>query len=223
MPDSSSPSGFSSPDTKLNGGTQIDDIYAGTISGRTRLTEWSLSTRAGYDFGDDRLLWGPRLSLTYLKSRIDGFTETGRTSVTNTVTSASGELTTLRAAGNPTGLELAYGKQDRASLQSEVQFVAAYRFDTAYGPLIPRGSASWIHEFRGKRELVNVHMAQDYRASPTQFSFTTDSVDKDKGVIAMGVTALINAQIVADFEVARLVADRQFDSTTFTAQVRWKF
>ncbi len=213
-----------------NGGQVLDDIYAGTISGRTRLTEWSLSTRAGYDFGDDRLLWGPRLSITYQKSMIDAFTETGQTSVTNEVRSntpvTAGDplgLTTTRAPGRPTGLELTYDKQDRSSLQSNLQLVAAYRFDTAYGPFIPRASASWIHEFRGKRQLVNVHMAQDHRASPTQFSFTTDSVDKDKGVIALGVTALINAQIVADFEVAHLVADRQFHSTTLTAQVRWKF
>lgn len=201
----------------------LDDIYAGTISGRTRLTEWSLSTRAGYDFLDDRLLWGPRLSLTYQSSTIDGFTESGQTSVATPVQSSGGTIQTTRAPGRPTGLELAYDKQDRSSLQSNLQLVAAYRFDTAYGPFIPRASASWIHEFRGKRQLVNVHMAQDYRASPTQFSFTTDSVDKDKGVIALGITALINAQIVADFEVAHLVADRQFDSTTFTAQVRWKF
>jgi uncharacterized protein YhjY with autotransporter beta-barrel domain len=71
--DPGSPSGFSM------GGVDLDDIYAGKIKGSTKHTEWSVSGRAGYDFGNERLLWGPRLSLTYLRSKIDGFSESGRT------------------------------------------------------------------------------------------------------------------------------------------------
>lgn len=92
-----------------------------------------------------------------------------------------------------------------------------------FGTLIPRASASWIHEFKGERKLVTVHMAQDYRATPARFSFTTDSADKNKGVIAIGVTALLNMQFAADIEVARLIADDNFDATTLTAQARWSF
>ena len=150
-PDSNSESGFSS------GGQAIDDIYAGTISGSTRLTEWSVSARAGYDFGSDRLLWGPRVSITYLESKLRPFTESGRTSVTNTVRGNGADpntgdpiLVTPRGSESATGLELAFDEQSRTSLQSEVQLVAAYRFDTGFGALIPRVSGSWIHEFRAE-------------------------------------------------------------------------
>ena len=213
-----SPSGFSVD------GQRIDDVYAGTITGKTRLTEWSVSGRVGYDFGSERLLWGPRLSITYLKSRLDGFTENGRTSVTNRVESNNDlVLFTDRAAGDPTGLELAFDKQSRTSIQSEAQLVAAYRFDTQFGALVPRVSASWIHEFKGNRELIGVRMAQDLRAQPTRFSFTSDRVDKNKGVLAIGLTAVFTREFAADVEVARLVADDRFDSTTIRAQARWRF
>jgi uncharacterized protein YhjY with autotransporter beta-barrel domain len=205
-------------------GLKIDDIYAGTITGETTLNEWSLSGRAGYDFGNERFLWGPRVSVTYLRSDLDGFTESGRTSVTNTVESNNPDvLTTKRAIGDPTGLELAFDDQDRTSLQTEAQLVAAYRFEPEFGAIIPRVSASWIHEFEGKRELVTVRMAQDRRATPTRFSYTTDSADENKGIIAFGITALVGARFAADLEVSHLVADEKFDSTVVTAQARWGF
>lgn len=200
-----------------------DDIYAGTLSGQTTLTEWSVSARTGFDFEAERFLWGPRVSITYVKSKIDAFTETGRTSVTDPVNSNSPNLTTDRNPGAPTGLELAFDDQSRTSLQTEAQFVAAYRSVQKFGTLIPRASVSWIHEFKGERKSVTVHMAQDYRAAPTRFSFTTDSADKNKGVIAVGVTALLNMPLAVDLEVARLIADDNFDATTLTAQARWRF
>jgi outer membrane autotransporter protein len=186
--DPNSSTGFSS------GGVEVDDIYAGTISGQTRLTEWGVSARMGYDFGGERFLWGPRVSITYLKSEIDAFTESGRTSVTNTVESNNPDiLTTMRAAGDPTGLELAFDEQERISLQAEARLVVACRFEPKFGAIIPRVSASWIHEFKGERDLVTVRMAQDLRPTPTRFSFTTNSVDKNKGVVAIGLTAFIGA------------------------------
>jgi uncharacterized protein YhjY with autotransporter beta-barrel domain len=185
----------------------------------------------GYDFGDERFLWGPRLSVTYLRSELDAFTESGQTSVTNTVESNTPfdpindprGLTTTRATGDPIGLELVFGDQDRTSLQTEAQLVVAYRFEPEFGAIVPRVSASWIHEFEGERELVTVHMAQDLRPRPTRFSFTTDSADENKGVVAFGLTALLGARFAADLEVAHLVADEKFDSTAVTAQARWQF
>lgn len=212
-----SPSGFAS------GGVAIDDVYAGTLSGRSRLTEWALSARAGMDFGSDRFQWGPRLSLTVLRTAVDAFTETGRTSVTHTVTSNSGILVTDRKPGDPTGLELAFDPQRRTSVQSEAQLVAAYRHEAGFGTLVPRVSLSWLHEFKGERELVNVRMAQDYRASPTRFSFTTDAVDKNKGSVAFGLSLVAGPQFAADIEVSRLVADDRFDATRTSLQALWRF
>jgi hypothetical protein len=88
--------------------------------------------------------------------------------------------------------------------------------------LIPRISGSWIHEFRAERELVTVRMAQDLRATPTRFSFTTDRVDEDKGTIAIGLTAFIGRELTADLEISWLVGDDQFDSTIVRALARWR-
>ena len=216
--DAGSVSGFAS------GGIPIDDIYAGTISGKARVSEWSLSGRVGFDGGGEQWLWGPRLSLTYQRTSIGAYTESGRTSVTHTVESNNPTiLTTLRAAGDPTGLELAFDEQRRTSLLSELKLVGAYRHEAAFGTLVPRLSLSWQHEFKGDRELVGVRMAQDRRASPTRFSFTTDSTDKSKGTVAFGLSLQRGPQFAADIEVSRLLADDRFDSTQFALQARWRF
>jgi uncharacterized protein YhjY with autotransporter beta-barrel domain len=222
--DPDSVSGFSSRATIADGGTKIDDIYAGTISGKAKVTEWGLSARVGFDVLAEQLQWGPRVSLTYLRTRVGAYTEAGRTSVTNRVESNTPlVLFTDRAAGDPTGLELSFDRQRRTSLQSEVQLVAAYRFDTDVGTLVPRLSASWLHEFKGERELVGLRMAQDFRADPTRFSFTTDSVDKNKGAVAIGLSMVQGPQFTADVEVSRLLADDRFDSTKVALQAIWRF
>jgi uncharacterized protein YhjY with autotransporter beta-barrel domain len=222
--DPDSVSGFSSRATIADGGTKIDDIYAGTVFGKAKLTEWGMSARVGLDVLAEQFQWGPRVSLTYLRTTVGAYTESGRTSVTNLVESNNKDvLFTNRTAGDPTGLELAFDRQRRTSLQSEVQLVAAYRFDTSVGTLVPRVSASWLHEFKGERQLVGLRMAQDFRADPTRFSFTTDSVDKNKGALALGLSMVQGPQFTADVEVSRLFADDRFDSTKVAVQAVWRF
>lgn len=217
VPDPTSPSGFSS------GGIAVDDIYAGTISGQARLTEWGVSGRVGMDFSAGPLQWGPRLSITYLRSTIGAFTESGSTSVTHTVNSNTGILQTVRAAGDPTGLEIAFDAQRRTSLQSELQLVSSLRSETGFGTVVPRFSVSWIHEFKGDRELVFARMAQDLRANPTRFSYTTDAVDRNKGNVAVGVSLLRGPTFAADLEISRLLSDDRFDSTAVAMRALWRF
>jgi uncharacterized protein YhjY with autotransporter beta-barrel domain len=205
-------------------GAVVDDIYAGTVSGKAKLTEWGLSARVGFDVSADPFQWGPRLSLTYLRTTVGAHTERGRTSVTNTVRSNTPDvLTTTRSAGDPTGLELAYDRQRRTSLQSELQLVAGYRIDAGASTWVPRLSGSWLHEFKGQRERVGVRMAQDRRADPARFAFTTDSTDKNKGTIAVGLSFVQGAQFSADVEVSRLVGDDRFNSTQVALQALWRF
>lgn len=216
--DPGSVSGFS------GGGVAIDDIYAGTISGKARLTEWGLSGRVGFDVDAEPFFWGPRLALTYLRTQIGAFTESGRTSVTNEVRSNTPDVLRLeRRSGDPIGLELAYDKQQRTSLQSELQLAAAYRHESGFGTLVPRLSVSWVHEFKGERQLVGIRMAQDQRASPTRFDFTTDSVDKNKGTVALGLSLLRGPQFAADVEVSRLLGDDRFKATSLAARAAWRF
>lgn len=225
-PDPDNPGGY------LGGGVPVDDIYAGTITGKPHLTEWGVSARAGFDVAaGERWQWGPRLSLTYLRTTLGAYTESGRTSVTNTVRSNTDDpanpgeklVTVVRSAGDPTGLELAFDRQRRTSLQSELQFVAAYRIDTQAGAVVPRAAASWLHEFRGERQLVQVHMAQDRRADPVRFGFTTDRVDRNKGSLAVGASWAHPSGLVADIELSRLVGDDRFDATRLSLQAHWRF
>ncbi len=215
--DPNSPSGFTSD------GIAIDDVYGGNIVGKARLTEWALSTRAGMDFGEDRFSWGPRVGLTYTRTRIGAYTETGRTSVTHTVRSNTGLLETVRAPGDPTGLELAFEGRSRSSLQSELQLVAALRYDTPMGALTPRLALSWLHEFRYERQSVRVRMAGDRRAVPTVFEFTTDAQDPDRGLLALGLTWQSSAGFSADAELRHQFGDNRFDATSLGLRALWRF
>jgi uncharacterized protein YhjY with autotransporter beta-barrel domain len=218
VPDPDSLSGFSSSNTP------VDDVFAGTISAKARLTEWAASARAGIDFGaESGLQWGPRLLLNYTRTQLGGFTETGRTSVTHQVKSASGLVVLNRSAGDPIGLEMSFDRQRRTSVQSELQLVAAYRFETGFGTLVPRAAVAWQHEFKGERQLVNVRMAQDFRPSPTAFSYTTDSLDKNKGTVAIGASLLHGERFAGGVELRHLVADDRFDSTSLVVQLRWRY
>lgn len=223
VPDPLSVSGFRSA-AFVAGQGQVDDIYAGTVAGKTRLTEWGWSARLGFDAGTAQWLWGPRVSLSYLRTALGAYTETGRTSVTHRVESNNPAiLSTTRTAGSPTGLELTFEQQRRTSLQSEVQMLAAYRHETGFGSLVPRVALSWQREFKGQRELVNVRMAQDFRANPTRFSFTTDGSDKSKGSLSLGLLLMRGPQLAVDLEVTRLLADDRFDSTQMALQAVWRF
>lgn len=217
--DPNNPTGFASL-----GGVVIDEIFSGTLSGKAKVTEWGLTARAGFDVDAELFVWGPRVSLTYLRTTIGAFTETGRTSVTHPVNSNTpAVLRTVRSVGDPTGLELTFDRQRRSSLQSEVQLVAAYRHASANGTVIPRVSLAWLHEFKGERELVQVRMAQDRRLDPTRFSFTTDSSDKNKGLVAVGLSWQPGPQSALDIELSRRVADDRIDSTKLALQALWRF
>jgi uncharacterized protein YhjY with autotransporter beta-barrel domain len=202
----------------------VDDVYAGTISGKARLTEWGVSARAGFDLRGERWQWGPRLSLTYLRTTLGAYTESGRTSVTHRVESNTRDVLFLdRAAGDPTGLELAFERQRRASLLSELQLVAAYRLDTEAGTVVPRIAASWLHEFKGDRDAVRVRMAQDRRADAVRLAFTTDRVDRNKGSVGVGVSWAHPSGWAAEADLVRLVGDDRFDSTQVALQALWRF
>lgn len=218
-PNPASLSGFGTSD-----GQKIESVFAGTLAAKARLSEWAATARAGMDFGDPQAFsWGPRVGLNYARTGIGRYNETGQTSLTYTLLSNTRVLETRRPAGSPTGLELAFERQRRTSLQSELQLVAALRLDTAAGALTPRLALSWVHEFRTERQEIRVRMAQDFRPTPTQFGFTTDALDANKGVAALGVRWERGADMAADLEVRRQFGDRLFAVTSVGLRGLWRF
>jgi hypothetical protein len=203
-------------------GTRVfDDIFAGALTGSTRLREAGFSVRTGGDFGAAGWTIGPRAILSYARARTDAFTETGRSTVANPVISNTPRVV-RRTLGGPTGLELAYDEASRYSLLLELGGEVSHRFGTRVA-IAPLAAAYWRHEFNDVRDIVNVHMAQDLRSAPWQFSFGTDAPDPNTATVALGASALVGTRFAARVEWRRLLLDDLFDATGISVQARLRF
>jgi len=207
----------------LDAGDQVvDDIYAGTVSGDTTLTEDGLSIRAGFDKDAGAWSFGPRATLYYLRSQVDGYAETGSSTVDNTVTPVADEnvVPVQRTLGGPLGLELAYEDRDEDATLLEVGGVVERHFETDIGMLIAHASGYWRHQFDDSRRFTTAQFVQDFRSTPTQFTFASDEIDPDNALFSLGVTALFAQRAAVRLEVTHLAFDMLVDSTAVSLQFR---
>ena len=213
-------------------GIVIDDIYAGRVSGDTTVTETGLSIRAGFDAVRAAWTFGPRATLSYARSTVDAYSETGRSTVSNPVEPVgafdpenpnpqpdAGRIVN-RALGDPLGLELAYQEQKQDSLLLEVGGLVERRFEMSPGLLVAHASAYWRHQFRDDLRFATARFVQDQRPDPVYFSFVTGQVDANSALFTLGVTALFNERAAFRLEVTHLAFDRYLDSTAISAQFR---
>ncbi len=200
----------------------FDDIFAGTLRGRTNIQELSASFRTGADYGGAHWRVGPRVSATVSRATTSAYAETGSSSADNRVRSNDGTVI-VRALGGPIGLELAYDAQSRASVLLDAGAEIAYRMTTRRGDIVPHASAMLRHEFVNDLQIVTVRLAQDLRATPTRFTFATDGRDPNAALITAGVSAELSTRASARIEVTHLVADSLYRSGALSAQFRWRF
>jgi outer membrane autotransporter protein len=73
-----------------------------------------------------------------------------------------------------TGVELKYDDQWINSLQSVLGVQGSAAFSTGLGVLVPQFNADYIHEFANSQRFINVRFAEDFRATPTKFTFQND-------------------------------------------------
>lgn len=196
----------------------VDDIYAGTLSGLSQIDETSFSFRAGADVGNARVSGGPRAVFTVTRGTTGAYIETGRNTVANTVTFASGEKIN-RTLGGPIGTELAFDEQTRTSVLLE----AGGEFAVHAGSVSPFFAAYWRHEFNGDFPIVTARMAQDQRTTPTILSFGFDAYDRDAFQFGFGANAIAREQFILRAEYTRLVSDSIFSGGTFSVQARMRF
>ena len=163
----------------------VDDIYAGTLSGVSKIDETSFSVRGGTDAGNARVSGGPRAIFTVTRATTGAYIETGKNTVANTVTFNNGDKIT-RTLGGPIGTELAFDEQTRTSVLLE----AGGEFAVHAGSVSPFFAAYWRHEFNGDFPIVTARMAQDRRTTPTVLSFGFDAYDRDAFQFGFGANAV---------------------------------
>jgi outer membrane autotransporter protein len=142
---------------------------------------------AAYDVSRYGFTLSPQLSLDYLSTWIDGFSETG---------SAGGELNVA--------------DQRVHSLTSRTGLNATYAWSQSWGVLVPQVRLFYIHEFLNKSRTV---LTSPVGASGLGGGFVTDEPDRDYYTVAAGVSTVLpyGVQLFIDYE--RLLSHRYFSSS----------
>ena len=196
---------------------EVDDIYAGALSGVSRIDETSFSVRAGGDAGNAVVSGGPRVILTWTHAKTGAYVETGRNTVANPITSTASELPPFtRTLGGPIGTELAFDEQTRTSVLLE----AGGEFAVHVGAVSPFFAGYWRHEFNDDFPLVSARMAQDMRSTPFVLRFGFDAYDRDAFRFGFGANAVAGDRFVVRAEYGKLLSDAIFSGGTFSIQAR---
>ena len=169
----------------------VDDIYAGTLSGVSKIDETSFSVRGGADAGNAVVSGGPRVVFTVTRGTTGAYIETGRNTVANIVTFNNGDQIT-RTLGGPIGTELAFDEQSRTSVLLE----AGGEFAVHARSVSPFFAGFWRHGFHDGFPVVTARMAQDLRTTPTVLSFGFDAYDRDAFQFGFGANAIAGEQFV---------------------------
>jgi len=174
-------------DRRVVGNNQI----LGTAEGDTIGFEFQASLAGGYDFTFDNVTVGPRASVNYLRTELNGFTETN----------------------NP--LALSYEDQVEESLTTAVGLQASVAISTSFGIVVPQASAEYVHEFLNDRRTIDATASDG-----TPLSFTTDPPDRNYFNVGGGVVVLLPDGIAPFLSYSAEVANRFEELHTVTAGVR---
>jgi uncharacterized protein YhjY with autotransporter beta-barrel domain len=169
----------------------------GLASSNSTADVFNASILTGYDHPIGRFTIGPRLGLTYGRTKIGGYTEDGGT-----------------------GIELGYDDQYVTSLQSVVGIQASAAVSMGWGILVPQFNADYIHEFENNQRFINVQFAEDLRATPTRFTFQNDVPVRNYGNLGIGLLAVLPNGIQPFVSFRAMVGNSQFDNYAGTFGVR---
>lgn len=177
------------------------DMGSGAAAGRlgsdTDGDEINASMSAGYDWVDDALTYGPRLSVRYKETQIDSYREKIH-------------------AGNP--LPLAVHDQTERSLTSHLGFQATKSYSWHHGVLIPQLYLAYVHEFEDDQRNIKFSFVDDL--SGTTFVFNNDDPDRDYGNAMLGLVAILPGGLQAFANYETLVGYSDHRNNLFTLGVR---
>ena len=176
-----------------NAATVPPNGFFGTVSGSTsgRQTMAGMSFTLQEDYG--RLSVSPFLNLDYIKTRIDGYSESGTTTI-----------------------EMHYADRDVTSFTSSlgIRLESSYTYD--WGMLIPNVRLATVHEFQNNSQQIKNELV----ITPgSGFVVATDAPTRNYLNSGLGVSAALNrdAQLFLDYD--RRSGDRLLSSWALSAGV----
>jgi outer membrane autotransporter protein len=120
-------------------------------------------------------------------------------------------------------MELAIDDWSVDSLQTKLGLEGSAAISMGFGVLVPQAGFDWVHEFENDRQHLDARFAQDFRPTPTVFTFSTDQPDRDYFNITAGVVAVLPRGLQVFGQFRTLVGHKFFDSVGGSVGVRTEF
>lgn len=137
-------------------------------SGETDGTTIELTINGSYELSYNSLRIGPAVRLSYFRSEIDGFDESGAQ-----------------------GLNLSFQDQHAMSFQSALGVGATYAVSTSFGVLTLQGYSEWIHEYDDDSRTITLRYTNDPFADSPAIILTTDAPDRNRFGLGAGAALLL--------------------------------
>lgn len=177
----------------------INTVAAGDTDGR----QTAASIGGGYDFRVNNWNVTPYARLSYLRLRVDGFTESD----------PNGDLAA--------GMLLDIDSQRVTSLQSAVGVRFSTPVSTSYGVITPYAMLEWNHEFKGDSRSIVAAYAFD--PTRTLFTIPVESPDRNFATITVGASGQFQRGISGFVNVDAIVGQSKVSNTGVTLGVRMEF
>ena len=185
----------------------------GSTIGKPSGNQYIAGVKAGYDFVVRSLTIGPRLGVNYKLTTIDGYSERGR-----------GGVSCLNGTCFPvstTGLELAYDRQEEASLTGVAGVLASWAISTGFGVLIPQGTFEYVHEFEDNQREIRFRFVDDLRR--TKLRFHNDPPDRDYFQAGAGLVLVLPGGYSPFINYRSLIGYKDVSSHAVTMGLRFSF
>jgi uncharacterized protein with beta-barrel porin domain len=193
-----------------NGGNT--NTFDGIVNSDTDGEEISVGGSFGYDRSKGSFTYGPRFSLNWIQTRIDGYSEAGGGAGTVPVGGIRGAA----------GLALVYAEQEVDSLQSVVGFQGSVASSKGFGVLVFQSNADYVHEFSNSQRFVNVRFVQDFRPDPQTFRFQTERPVRDFFNVGVSLVAVFPNGVQTFVNLEAMIGNEQFDNYAATLGVRFE-
>lgn len=170
---------------------------SGLASSNSNGDVFNLGLMTGYDHPVGRFTIGPRAGMNYSHTNIHNYTENGGT-----------------------GIELKYDNQSINSLQTVFGVQGSAAFSTGLGVLVPQLNADYIHEFANSQRFITVQFAEDFRATPTKFTFQNDAPVRDYFNLGTGLLMVLPNGWQPFMSFRAMVGNQQFNNYAGTFGLR---
>jgi outer membrane autotransporter protein len=159
--------------------------------------QYFIAAGAGLDLSDGPVSFGPYVRARYVKSELDGYTETDL---------------------NNTGLQLAIEEQEATSLTTVVGASASYAIGTSWGVILPQARLEYEHEFEDDARATITRFALDPNRVP--FAVTNDAPDRNYFNAGLGLLFVLPNGVMPFIDYEALLGYRNFDRHRVTIGLR---